>query len=128
MKTKTILSTLVFAFVIIFSATAQKMPKDSHNLTPAIDKILEEDFKPDGPGAAVIVAKNGKIIYHKGIGMANLEPGVPMKADMVFRIGSITKQFTAVAILQLMEQDKLSLKDDIRDIFCWAISLSRFRA
>ena len=45
--------------------------------------------------------------------MANLELDVPMKPEHVFRIGSITKQFTAIAILQLMEQGKLSLQDDI---------------
>lgn len=113
MKTKALLSALILTFVIIFSAAAQKLPKDKQGLIAAIDKILEEDYMPDAPGAAVIVAKNGKIIYHKGIGMANLELGVTMKPDMVFRIGSITKQFTAVAILQLMEQGKLSLEDDI---------------
>ena len=48
--------------------------------------------------------------------MANLELNVPMQPDMVFRIGSITKQFTAIAILQLMEQGKLSLQDDITKV------------
>ena len=45
--------------------------------------------------------------------MANLEYNIPMQVDNIFRIGSITKQFTAVAILQLREQGKLNLQDDI---------------
>ncbi len=59
------------------------------------------------------MAKDGQVIYRKAFGMANLELDVPMTPDMVFRIGSVTKQFTAVAILQLLEQGKLSLDDEI---------------
>jgi len=61
-----------------------------------------------------LVAKNGKVVYEKGFGTANIELGVPMKHDMVFRIGSITKQYTAIAILQLIEQGKIALKDSIQ--------------
>ena len=62
---------------------------------------------------SVIVAQNGKILLSKGYGMANLEHEVPNKANTKFRIGSITKQFTAVAILQLQEQGKLNVQDPI---------------
>ena len=82
-------------------------------LTAEFDKLLETTFKPDGPGAAVLVGQKGKIIYQRAIGMANLELDVPLRTDHVFRIGSVTKQFTAAAILQLAEQGKLSLQDDI---------------
>jgi CubicO group peptidase (beta-lactamase class C family) len=74
---------------------------------------LNEQFKPGEPGATALVARNGQIIYKKAFGMANLELDVPMQPDNIFRIGSITKQFTAVAILQLMEQGKLNLQDEI---------------
>jgi len=80
----------------------------------AFDTILTKVFKQGGPGAAVLVAKKGEVIYKKAFGMADLELNVPMQADMIFRIGSITKQFTAVAILQLAEQGKLSLQDDMK--------------
>ncbi|MCB9305238.1 MAG: serine hydrolase [Lewinellaceae bacterium] len=83
------------------------------NLEAEFDKILENRFKPDQPGAAVLVAKNGKVIYLKAGGMADLERNVPLRPDHVFRIGSVTKQFTAVAILRLAEQGKLSLQDEI---------------
>ncbi len=78
-----------------------------------LDKLLSEQFKNGEPGCAAIVAQNGKIVYKKAFGMANLELNVPMKSDMIFRIGSMTKQFTAIAILQLMELGKLDLQDDI---------------
>jgi len=60
-----------------------------------------------------LVAKNGKIIYKKAVGHANAELDVPMEVNNVFRIGSITKQFTSVGILMLEEQGKLSLQDEI---------------
>jgi len=80
----------------------------------AFDTILNKVFKQDGPGATVLVARKGEVIYKKAFGMADLELAVPMQIDMIFRIGSITKQFTAVAILQLAEQGKLALQDDIK--------------
>jgi len=77
------------------------------------DKLMSEAFAADGPGATVLVGKDGKIVYKKAFGMANLELGIPMKPDNVFEIGSVTKQFTAVSILKLTEEGKLNLDDDI---------------
>src|SRR5580704_5855973 len=83
------------------------------DLTAAIDDIMSKTYKPDHPGAAVIAVKDGKVVFRKGYGMANLELGVPIRPEMVFRLGSITKQFTTVAILMLAEQGKLSVTDEI---------------
>jgi D-alanyl-D-alanine carboxypeptidase len=83
------------------------------DLATAVDEIMSKAYRPGQPGAAVIAVKDGKVVFRKGYGMANLELGVEIKPDMVFRLGSITKQFTAVAILMLAEQGKLSLTDDI---------------
>ncbi|MEW6207172.1 MAG: serine hydrolase [Acidobacteriota bacterium] len=94
------------------SVTAQSAAHGNH-LAAAIDEVCAKAFKPDEPGAAVIVVKDGKVIFRKGYGMANMELGVRIEPDMIFRIGSVTKQFTAVAILMLMEQGKLSLDDEI---------------
>lgn len=85
----------------------------SKQLETTFDQLLSEQFKQDETGCAALVAQKGQVIYKKAFGMADLELNVPMQVDMVFRIGSITKQFTAVAILQLMEQGKLSLQDEI---------------
>ena len=101
-----------FGFITMFHI-AFTQPKDSNRLAPKFDKILSEQFKVNEPGATVLVASNGKVIYQKAFGMANMELNIPMQVDNVFRIGSITKQFTAIAILQLAEQGKLDLQDEI---------------
>jgi len=85
----------------------------SQNLTSKIDALLETKFKNNGPGATALVTKSGKVIYRKALGKANLELDVPMVPENVFQIGSMTKQFTAVSILMLLEQGKLALEDDI---------------
>ncbi|MEI3799320.1 MULTISPECIES: serine hydrolase [unclassified Chitinophaga] len=78
-----------------------------------LDAMLTRAFPATGPGAAVLVAKADKIVYRKAFGKADLELNVPLKRDHIFRIGSITKQFTACAILKLAEEGKLSLQDTI---------------
>jgi len=82
-------------------------------LIQTMDNLVQEAYKPNEPGVAVIVVREGEVIYRQGQGMANLELGIPIAPDMVFRIGSLTKQFTAVAILMLAEQGKLALTDSI---------------
>jgi D-alanyl-D-alanine carboxypeptidase len=78
-----------------------------------LDRIFSESYAADEPGAAVIVIKDGQTVLRKAYGMADLEHGVALAPDMVFRLGSITKQFTAVAILMLAEEGKLKVSDDI---------------
>jgi len=114
MKTTKLAVTSILSLVTLFftlAVGAQSL--NTKQLTAEFDKILSEQFKPDETGCAALVAKNGQVIYRKAFGMADLELNVPMQPEMVFRIGSITKQFTAIAILQLMEQGKLSLQDEI---------------
>lgn len=82
-------------------------------LIQTINNLVQEAYKSNEPGVAVIVVRDGKTLYRKGQGMANLEFGIAIEPDMVFRIGSLTKQFTAVAILMLAEQGKLDLNDSI---------------
>ncbi len=78
-----------------------------------IDAMLAKAIAPDGPGAVVIALKDGKTIFRKAYGMANLELGVPLTPDSVLRLGSITKQFTATAVLMLAEEGKLALSDPL---------------
>ncbi|MEJ2881033.1 serine hydrolase [Pedobacter sp. GR22-6] len=77
------------------------------------DSVIEPIFPKDGPGGTVLVAKAGRVIYQRDFGFANLEHQVPMSQDHVFRLGSVTKQFTAVCILKLAEEGKLSLEDEL---------------
>ena len=85
----------------------------SQGFETKVDSILQNKFQPDEPGGVFLVAKNGQPVYRKAFGKANIELNVDMKPEDVFEIGSMTKQFTAVAILMLKEEGKLKLNDDI---------------
>ena len=80
----------------------------------AIDSIFSEWNKPDVPGCALGIIKDGKLIYSKGYGIADLEHDVAITPSSVFGIGSITKHFVAFSILLLEEQGKLSIDDNIQ--------------
>lgn len=95
------------------STAARSMRPTDGDAAKAIDELLNKTFKADEPGAAVIVVREGNVILRKGYGLASLELGVPIQPNMVFRLGSITKQFTASAILMLVERGKLSVSDEI---------------
>ena len=93
--------------ILTLSAYAQ-------NLEAKTDSLLLNVFKDkNGPGGVFMIAKGGKPIYQKAFGKSNVELGVDLTHKSVFQLGSMTKQFTAVAILMLEEQGKLSLKTPI---------------
>ena len=79
-----------------------------------VDKLFAEWDKPDSPGFAMAVIKDGKILYARGYGSANLELGFPLSPQSAFYIASTSKQFTAACIALLAQQGKLSLDDNIR--------------
>jgi len=85
----------------------------AQSLESKIDKILRTQFKTNETGVSALVAKDGNVIYRKAFGKADLELDVNMTSKNVFEVGSITKQFTSVAILMLLEEGKLSLDDEI---------------
>ncbi len=78
-----------------------------------LETLLSDAYPADDPGVTALVARDGEILLRAGYGMADLERDVPNAPDMVFRIGSITKQFTAVGIMMLVEEGKLSVDDPI---------------
>jgi CubicO group peptidase (beta-lactamase class C family) len=69
------------------------------------------------PGLSLLVAKNGKIVQAEGFGLANVELQVPVKPESVFQSGSVGKQFTATAVMMLVEQGKVSLEDPLTKYF-----------
>jgi CubicO group peptidase (beta-lactamase class C family) len=79
----------------------------------SIEKILER-YKPSNPGAQLAISRNGKVIFSKAWGMADMEHGVALTTTSPTEAGSVSKQFTAAAILLLEQQGKLSLNDDVR--------------
>jgi len=84
---------------------------------PSFEKLVDWIFKSvqtgSTPGISVLVSQNGQIIYQKGFGYADVGNKVPVTPDTKFRIGSITKQFTAASILKLQEEGKLSVQDKL---------------
>ncbi|MBL1212133.1 MAG: beta-lactamase family protein [Ignavibacteriae bacterium] len=88
----------------------------SKNAEETIDELMKP-YSDKNPGAAVMVIKEGEILFQKGYGLANLETGEKVTAETNFRLASISKQFTAMAILILEKKELLSVDDKIRDIF-----------
>ncbi len=89
--------------------------------TPTREEIAEQEFrqiieKNNNVGLAVVAVKDGKIIYSNSFGYKDLESRTPLGENDIFRIASISKSFTATAIMQLIEQGKLSLDSDISDL------------
>lgn len=94
--------------VVLWSAAGLAQAQD---LAAKLDTLLSGYQKNRAFIGSALIAKGGKVIFEKGYGMANVELDVPNGPDTKFRLGSITKQFTATAILQLEEQGKLSVTD-----------------
>jgi CubicO group peptidase (beta-lactamase class C family) len=101
--------TLLFALTV--AVCAQGQPPKSR--PTEVDRIFAA-FNTHTPGCAVGVAEHGTVALRAGYGMADLERGTPVTADTVFESGSVAKQFTAMAILLLAQQGKISLDDPMR--------------
>ncbi len=106
------LKNLTCAFVIFLSYTNMQA-QTAKDTTDKIEKIFAR-YKSQNPGAQLTVSKHGVILFSKAWGMANLENNIPMSLNTVTEAGSVSKQFTAAAILLLEAKGKLSLDDDIR--------------
>lgn len=111
MSKKICLFSLVLSLAFTFSFAQSKQERV---LSKSIDELIIGRLNRISPGCVILISKNGEVFYHKAFGSANLELNVPTRPDMIFRIGSITKQFTAVSILQLAEHGRLSLTDSIQ--------------
>jgi CubicO group peptidase (beta-lactamase class C family) len=100
----------LMAFATLLEAA---LPAAAETPSEKADALLSGLIQTNDPSLAVLVAQNGKILFEKGYGLADLEHHVPVIPQTTFRIGSITKQFTAAAILKLQEEGKLSLDDKL---------------
>jgi D-alanyl-D-alanine carboxypeptidase len=87
------------------------------SLADRIDALLAKTYPADKPGAVGLVMKNGETILRKGYGMADLEQAVPMTPEAVFACGSMTKMFTATAVMMLAEDGRLGYGDPISMYF-----------
>ncbi|HTF88787.1 MAG TPA: serine hydrolase domain-containing protein [Planctomycetota bacterium] len=110
-----VLLSLFLQFPLILCTWAEpraQAPQDA--LAQKIEALAAEQLaKPGGVGLSIAVAQHGKILLAKGYGKADAELDVPANDQTMFRIGSVTKQFTAALVMRLVEQKKLSLSDDL---------------
>lgn len=106
---------IVFFFVLIILINSCKTKPSPNSID--LDTIFDSIFKADEPGGAVLIAKDGKIIYEKGFGVEDVTTKKPIGANTLFNVGSISKTFVAFGILQLAKENRLSIDDDIYKYF-----------
>jgi len=99
----------IIFFTIYLSGAAQSW----QDTVAQIEKIFAR-YKPNNPGTQLAISRNGNVIFSKAWGMADLEHTIPLTTESILEAGSVSKQFTAAAILLLEQQGKLSLDDDVK--------------
>lgn len=105
---------LSIAAALVSACIAFSEPPTDAAIAAAADQLAAEALSQQGAaGFSVAIARDGKVILSKGYGLAEVEHDVKADADTMFRMGSITKQFTAAAIMRLVEQRKIGLDDPI---------------
>lgn len=95
----------------ILLVTSEPKAKDPKKL---VDQLMTPFSSKTGPGVSISVLKNGKVVLAKGYGMSNLTHGIPMTENSGMSVASVSKQFTGMAIMLLVNEGKLSLDDDVR--------------
>ena len=101
----------------VFLALGAGAEPATPTLSDQIDELFADRNNSAAPGVVAAVIQDGRIVYENAFGMADLERGVALTPRSVFEIGSVSKQFTAMCILLLEQDGKLSLDDDVRDYF-----------
>ena len=115
----TSLSKAILALVLIAtSCLAQQLSREDRAALAKIDRVVNDQMLANKiPGVSLAVLREGKIIHLKSYGLANVEHQVPVKPQTVFQSGSIGKQFTAAAVMLLVQENKLSLDDKLSKYF-----------
>ncbi|MCB1023620.1 MAG: serine hydrolase [Acidobacteria bacterium] len=106
-----VLCLLFVSFVSAQNADTAKLT--DQQITAKVTEYMDAAVKVDGFSGTILVARDGKPIVSKGYGMANIELGVPLTPKSVFRLGSVTKQFTGMSIAMLQERGKMSVSDPL---------------
>jgi CubicO group peptidase (beta-lactamase class C family) len=109
--------TIMVAFVAAAWSGAAAAAPPPPDFRARAEAIVQSSFPEDGPGGAVVVTRGGQTIYTAGRGLADVEARRPITPQTVFRLGSITKQFTAALVLQLVAEGKISLDDPVSRFF-----------
>ena len=102
------------AFILLLLVAAAVSASAQENTEAAVDEFIRAEMQSQKiPGGALAVVRDGKPIIVKGYGLANVEHQVPVKPETVFQSGSVGKQFTAMAVMILVEEGKIGLDDKI---------------
>ncbi len=109
------LATLIISALLTLSSHQTYAQKP--DLTSQVDALFTEWNEGNTPGAALLVIRNGKVLLKKGYGLANIETKTPITPDTCFLLGSVTKQFTAMAVMLLAERGQLSYDDTLAKFF-----------
>jgi CubicO group peptidase (beta-lactamase class C family) len=117
MKHLKTVTTLLLMLTILPVPTA--IASENVDLAEQIDPLFEEFNSPDSPGVSVAIIKDGKLIFSKGYGSAQLEYKAPVTTDTTFHVASVSKQFTAMAIMLLEVDGALSLDDEVQKYLPW---------
>src|SRR5580704_4443905 len=103
-----------FLLFVLALACATQQHSSAGSLNEKVDKAFERWDSLSSPGCALAVIKDARIVYKRGYGMADLDHNIPIGPASIFHIASISKQFTATAIVLLAQEGKLSLDDEVR--------------
>jgi CubicO group peptidase (beta-lactamase class C family) len=109
---------LSLCFIIVTGVKLRAQPL-SEPIVKKINSLFENWDKTQSPGCVIGIVRNDTLIFSNGYGMANLEYAVPNSPQTAFHLASVSKQFTAYAIVLLAQQGKLSLDDNIRKYLPW---------
>jgi CubicO group peptidase (beta-lactamase class C family) len=102
---------------LIFLACCRSLAQDS-TLTASVSEYVKAEMERQHiPGLSVLIAKGGKIVLAAGFGLGNVELQAPVKPETIFQSGSVGKQFTATAVMMLVEQGKIGLDDPLTKFF-----------
>ena len=109
--------TIVLCFALFVTQSIAK--PGGKQAPPAVDfseldkLVLDELKEKNTPGAVIAVVSGDQVVYQKAFGVANVETNAPMQPEMLFRLGSTTKMFTAAALVSLAERNKINLNEPI---------------
>ena len=112
---KKVLLIVVMLFAVIPTMFSQDMTREE--MSRRIDEVFSAVYHPDEPGAAVLIMQGCDTLYSRCFGLADMVTHEPVSFESNFCIASVSKQFSAVALLQLAEQGKVSLKDSLAKFF-----------
>jgi CubicO group peptidase (beta-lactamase class C family) len=113
MKLSFVPLSLMLLSVLLPSASLWFVQQQRFDFSQLEKVALEELKRTNTPGAAVAVVSGDRLVFAKGFGTANIETGAPITPDMLFRVGSITKMFTAVVLVTLAEDKQINLDEPI---------------